>query len=123
MYALAVPLRRRLAYIAASVIAGSGMFAGHTIAQRTSDPTIANWIGIGGWIVAGIAAVLIDRTVPARAVGLASLALPLVWFGMLLVSEDNALWMAGLAFLLAFAMVSGVSAGATKFLFRLTTRT
>ena len=65
---------------------------------------------------------LIDRTEPPRAVEFASLALPLVWFGMLLVSEDNNLWLLGLAALAVFALLAGLAAGATRFAFRLAGR-
>jgi hypothetical protein len=116
-----MPIRRRLAYIAASVIAAAGMMGGHALAAAAGadGSAAAQWMGILSWVVAGIVAVLIDRTVPARAVGFASLALPLVWFGMLLVSEDRSLWMLGLAFIFFFALVAGLAAGGTKLLFRL----
>lgn len=117
-----MPIRRRLSYIAASVIAAAGMMGGHALAAAAGaeGSVAAQWMGILAWVVAGVAAVLIDRTVPARAVGFASLALPLVWFGMLLVSEDRSLWMLGLLFIFFFALVAGLSAAGTKLLFRLT---
>lgn len=119
-------LRRRLAYIAASVIAAAGMMSGHWLAGAAraegAESPAAQILGIASWLVAGVAAVLIDRTVPPRAVAFASLALPLVWFGMLLVSEDNNLWLLGLAALAVFALLAGLAAGATKLAFRLAGR-
>jgi hypothetical protein len=124
---LAVPIRRRLAYVAASVIAAAGMFVGDGLGDAAreagGESLAAAIIGIGSWIVAGIAAVLLDRTVPARAVGFASLGLPLVWFGATVVSDDRSLWWAGLLLLGAFAALAALSAAATKLLFRVTERT
>jgi hypothetical protein len=125
MYALSVPLRRRLAYIAASLIAAAGMISGHAIAGAAANDggsSAAQWIGVLSWVAAGIAAVLIDRSVPARAAGFASLALPLVWFGMLLVSEEHTLWMLGLVAMAVFGLIAGLSAGAMKLLFRVIAR-
>lgn len=125
MYALSVPIRRRLAYIAASVIAAAGMMGGHALAgaaEAEGGSIAAQWIGVLSWVAAGVTATLIDRTVPARAVGFASMALPLVWFGMLLVSEENNLWLLGLAAMAVFGLIAGLSAGATKLLFRLMAR-
>lgn len=123
---LNVPLRRRLSYIAASVIAAAGMMGGHWLAGAAraegAESPFAQGLGILSWAVAGILAVLIDRTVPARAVAFASLALPLVWFGMLLVSEENSLWLLGLAVMAVFALIAGLSAAATKLAFRLAGR-
>lgn len=121
---LNVPIRRRLSYIAASVIAAAGMMGGHALAGASGaeGSAIAEWMGILSWAAAGVAAVLIDRTVPARAVGFASMALPLVWFGMLLVSEDRSLWFMGLLFIGLFALVAGLSAAGTRLLFRLAAR-
>lgn len=99
------------------------MIAGHALAgaQRASgeESPLAPALGLLSWVAAGIVAVLIDRTVPARAVGFASLALPLVWFGMLLVSEDNSLWLLGLAALVVFALIAAASAWATGAVLRL----
>ena len=112
-------LRRRLAYVAASAIAAAGMFAGHAMGRAAADgSSAADLIGILSWVAAGVVAVLIDRSVPPRAVGVASLALPLVWFGGLLVSEGVGLWLAGLALLLIFAVLAGASAAAMKWLLR-----
>jgi len=118
-----VPLRRRLAYLSASLIAAAGMIAGHTVAGTSraagGESPLAPALGLLSWVAAGIVAVLIDRDVPARAVGFASLALPLVWFGMLLVSEDNSLWLLGLAALAVFALMAAASAWATRAVLRL----
>jgi hypothetical protein len=120
---LNVPLRRRLAYLSASLIAAAGMIAGHTVAGASraigGESQLAPALGLLSWVAAGIVAVLIDRDVPARAVGFASLALPLVWFGMLLVSEDNSLWLLGLAALAVFALIAAASAWATRAVLRL----
>ena len=114
-----VSLQRKFAYVAASVIAAGGMFAGHALGGPQSDSTIlANLVGILAWVVAGIVAVLIDRSVPPRAVGFASLALPLVWFGGLLVEEGMTFWLAGLALLALFALLAGASAAGTKWMLR-----
>jgi hypothetical protein len=114
-----VSLQRKIAYLAASAIAAGGMFAGHALGGPQSDSTIlANLVGILGWVVAGAAAVLIDRTVPPRAVAFASLGLPLVWFGGLLVEEGMAFWLLGLALLALFALLAGLSAAAVKWLLR-----
>lgn len=122
----AVSLRRKLSYIAASVIAGAGMMTGHWMAtaarQAGGESAIANSLGILSWVIAGAVAVLIDRSVPPRAVALASLALPLVWFGGLLVSEDRTMWLLGFVLLLVFALLAGVSAAAVKWLFKLSRR-
>lgn len=108
-----------MAYIAASVIAAGGMFTGHALGGPQSDSTaLANLIGILAWVVAGSVAVLIDRSVPPRAVGFASLALPLVWFGGLLVEEGMTFWLLGLALLALFALLAGVSAAGTKWMLR-----
>jgi len=108
-----------LSYIAASVIAAAGMMTGHAIGQGPDDTaTLANVIGVLSWVVAGIAAALIDRSVPPRAVGLASMALPLVWFGTLLVSEGVGLWFLGLLLIGAFALLAGTAAAGTKWLLR-----
>ena len=118
-----MPIRRRLAYIAASVIAATGMFAGHTLGKGSDDSSaVANLLGIGAWVVAGIVAVLIDRSVPARAVGFASLALPLVWFGTVLVSEGVGFWFLALLLIAVFALLAALSAAATRLLFRLIAR-
>ncbi|HUF24253.1 MAG TPA: hypothetical protein VMN81_09010 [Vicinamibacterales bacterium] len=115
-------LRRRLAYLSASLIAAAGMMAGHALAGAAraagEESQLAPALGLLSWVAAGIAAVLIDRTVPPRAVGFASLALPLVWFGMLLVSEDNSLWLLGLAALAVFALIAAASAAMTKAVIR-----
>lgn len=86
--------------------------AGHALARRYDDE--ANYVGVFSWVAAGVCAALIDRSVPARAVAVASLGLPLVWFGTLIVSEDHGLWMFGLAFLVFFAIIAGLSAAVTK---------
>ena len=118
-----MPIRRRLAYIAASVIAAVGMFAGHTLGKASDESTgLANLVAIASWVVAGVVAVVIDRTVPARAVGFASLALPLVWFGTVLVSEGVGFWFLALLLIAAFALLAGLSAAGTKLLFRLMAR-
>lgn len=126
MYASRVSFRRRLSYIAASVIAAAGMMSGHWLAGAAraegGESPVAQGLGIASWAVAGIVAALIDRTVPARAVAFASLALPLVWFGMILVSEENSLWLLGLAVMAVFALIAGLSAAATKLAFRLAGR-
>lgn len=112
-------LKRKIAYLAASVIAAGGMFAGHALGGPQSDSTLlANLVGILGWVVAGVTAVLIDRSVPARAVGFASLGLPLVWFGGLLVEEGVTFWLAGLVLLGVFAFLAGASAAGMKWLLR-----
>jgi len=79
--------------------------------------------GSVGWLVLALSlliipvvSVLIDRSVPPRAVGLASLALPLVWFGGLLVSEGVGFWVAALALLGVFALLAGASAAVMKWL-------
>ena len=99
---------------------------GHTLAasMRASgeEAAAAQVMGIAGWFVAGIAAVLIDRTVPARAVALASLALPLVWFGSIIVSDESGLWWLGLLAIAVFALMAGAAAAATSLLFRLSAR-
>jgi len=114
--------RRRLAYLAASVVAAAGMMTGHALGQAAhaagTSAAAAAAIGIGAWVAAGIAAVLIDRTVPARAVAVASIALPLVWFGTMIVSEERELWWVGLALLVLFAAVAGLAAAAAGFFFR-----
>jgi hypothetical protein len=116
-------IRRRLAYIAASVIAAAGMMVGDALGEAAraagTESYAAVFIGVGGWILAGIAAVLIDRTIPARAAGFASMALPLVWFGMLLVSDDRSLWFVGLLLICLFALVAGLAAAGAKLLLRL----
>lgn len=95
------------------------MFTGHAIGQGADDSAIAaNLIGVLSWAVAGVVAVLVDRSVPPRAVGFASLALPLVWFGGLLVSEGVGFWFLALALLGAFAVLAGASAAFTKWLLR-----
>lgn len=112
-------LKRKIAYVAASVIAAGGMFAGHALGGPQSDSTVlANLVGILGWVVAGVTAVLIDRSVPPRAVGFASLGLPLVWFGGLLVEEGMTFWLAGLVLLGVFAVLAGASAAGTKWMLR-----
>lgn len=115
-------MRRRLAYVAASVIAAAGMMSGHAMADSAraagGESPFAQALGILCWVAAGIAAVLIDRTVPARAVAFASLALPLVWFGAIIVSDQRELWWVGLVVLVLFALVAGLAAAATGFLFR-----
>lgn len=117
-----MPVRRRLAYLSASLIAAFGMMGGHRLAGASraagEDSPLAQGLGILSWVAAGIVAVLIDRTVPARAVGFASLALPLVWFGMILVSEDNSLWLLGLAALVIFALIAAASAWVTAAVLR-----
>ncbi len=119
MYSFPVSLKRKMAYVAASVIAAGGMFAGHALGgPETASTTLANLVGILAWVVAGSAAVLIDRSVPPRAVGLASLGLPLVWFGGLLVEEGMTFWLAGLALLAVFALLAGASAAGTKWMLR-----
>ena len=121
-----MPLRRRLAYIAASVIAAAGMMSGHWLAEASRaagrESPLAQSLGVLSWVVAGAVAALIDRTVPAHAVGVASLALPLVWFGMILVSEPNGLWLLGLGAMAVFALIAGLSAAATKAALRLAAR-
>lgn len=97
-------------------LAGSARAAG-------DESALAQGLGLFSWVIAGVVAVLIDRTVPARAVAFASLALPLVWFGGLLVAEDNTLWIFGLVALTVFALAAGLSAGATKLLLRSRGRT
>lgn len=117
MYPFGVPWRRRLSYLAASVIAAVGMFTGHAMGQGPDESAgVAQLVGILSWVAAGIVAVLIDRSVPPRAVGFASLALPLVWFGGLLVSEGVGFWLAALALLGVFALLAGVSAAVMKWL-------
>lgn len=117
MYAFGVPWRRRLSYLAASVIAAAGMFTGHAMGRGADDTAgTAHLVGIFSWVAAGIVAVLIDRSVPPRAVGFASLALPLVWFGGLLVSEGVGFWFAALVLLGAFALLAGASAAIMKWL-------
>ena len=117
MYPLVVPWRRRLSYLAASVIAAAGMFAGHAMGQGPDEAAgAAQLVGILSWVAAGVVAVLIDRSVPPRAVGFASLALPLVWFGGLLVSEGVGFWVAALALLGVFALLAGASAAVMKWL-------
>ncbi len=119
VYALRVPLKRKLAYLAASLIAAGGMFTGHALGASASDTSdAANLIGILSWVVAGVIAVLIDQSVPPRAVGFASLGLPLVWFGGLLVSEGVGLWLAGLVILGLLALLAGVSAAGMKWILR-----
>ena len=100
------------------------MMGGHALAGAAADQggsVAAQWIGVFSWVVAGVVAVLIDRTVPARAVGFASMALPLVWFGMLLVSDENNLWLLGLIAMAVFGLIAGLSAAATKLILRLVT--
>ena len=117
LYPFPVSLKRKIAYVAASVIAAGGMFAGHALGGPESESTtLANLLGILAWVVAGIVAVLIDRSVPARAVGFASLGLPLFWFGGLLVEEGMTFWLAGLALLGLFALLAGTAAAGTKWL-------
>ena len=115
--------RRWAAYAAASVIAAAGMMAGHALAAaaRASghESLLAQALGIFAWVVAGAAAVLIDRTVVARTVAAASAALPLIWFATL----DNPLWLPGLAALALFAILAGLSAALTKRAFRAGGRT
>ena len=119
VYALLVPLKRKLAYLAASLIAAGGMFTGHALGGPGSETSgAADLIGILSWVVAGVIAVLIDRSVPPRAVGFASLGLPLVWFGGLLVEEGMTFWLAGLALLGVFALLAGASAAGTKWMLR-----
>ena len=119
-------MRRRLAYVAASVIAAGGMMSGHALAESAraagTESALAQALGIVCWIVAGIVAVLIDRAVPARAVAFASIALPLVWFGTIIVSDQRGLWWIGLLVLVIFALVAGLAAAATSFLFRMAAR-
>ena len=114
--------RRRLCYLAASAIAAAGMMTGHWMAGAAraagEESALAQGLGLVSWVIAGVAAVLIDRSVPPRAVAFASLALPLVWFGGLLVSEEGTVWILGLIALAVFALVAGLSAGATKRLLR-----
>ena len=117
VYAFGVTWRRRLSYLAASLIAAAGMFTGHAMGQGPAEsPGPAHLVGILSWVAAGIVAVLIDRSVPPRAVGVASLALPLVWFGGLLVSEGVGFWFAALVLLGVFALLAGASAAVTKWL-------
>jgi hypothetical protein len=117
-----VSFRRKLAYVAASVISGAGMMLGHNWAEAAraagGEAPAAQWLGVGSWVIAGVVAALIDRTAPARAIGFASLALPLVWFGMTLVSEGNALWVVALLMMLFFGLLTGLSAAATQRLLR-----
>ena len=123
MYPSRVPLRRRLAYIAASLIAAAGMIVGDSLGEAARRADGESWaaalIGIGSWTVAGVVGVLIDRTVPARAIGLASTALPLLWFGGLIVSEEKSLWWAGIVLIAVFGLIASLSAAATKLVFRL----
>jgi hypothetical protein len=119
LYPLDVSLKRKLASLAASLIAAGGMFTGHALGGSGSDSTLAaNLVGILSWVVAGVTAVLIDRSVPPRAVGFASLGLPLVWFGGLLVSEGVGFWLLGLVMLGLFALLAGASAAGTRWMLR-----
>lgn len=122
MYACAVPVRRRLAYLSASLVAAAGMMAGHALAGAAraagSESQLAPALGLLAWVAAGIVAVLIDRTVPARAVGVAALALPLVWFGTRLASDGNSLWLLGLGALAVFALIAAASAAVTRAVLR-----
>jgi hypothetical protein len=126
VYALSVSLTRKLAYVAASVIAAAGMMGGHSLAASLraagNEADLAQVLGIAGWVVAGIAAVLIDRTVPPRAVAFASLALPLVWFGSIIVSDESALWWLGLLAIIVFALIAGLAAYVTSLAFRIAAR-
>lgn len=118
----AVSLRRKLSYVAASVIAAAGMMTGHWMASAAReagrDSAFAGALGILSWAIAGIAAVLIDRSVPPRAVALSSLALPLVWFGMIIVSEENTMWLIGLLLIGLFALLTWAAAAGTRWLLR-----
>ncbi len=102
------------------------MMGGHTLAAAMraagEDSALAQGMGIAGWIAAGTVAVLIDRTVPARAVAFASLALPLVWFGSIIVSDESGLWWLGLLVIAVFALIAGAAAAATSLLFRVSAR-
>jgi len=117
-----VSFRRRLCYLAASAIAAAGMMTGHWMANTAraagAESVLAGALGIVSWVLAGIVAVLIDRSVPPRAVALSSLALPLVWFGMVIVSEENTLWLLGLLLLGLFALLTWTAAAATRWLLR-----
>jgi hypothetical protein len=117
-----VSIRRRLAYVAASVIAAAGMMTGHWMANSAraagGESAFAGSLAILSWVLAGVVAVLVDRSVPPRAIALASLALPLVWFGMILVSEDRTLWFLGLLLIALFAVLTWLSAAATRWLLR-----
>jgi len=118
----AVSFRRKLSYIAASVIAAAGMMTGHWMANAAraagTDSALAGALGIVSWALAGIIAVLIDRSVPPRAVALSSLALPLVWFGMIIVSEENTMWLIGLLLIGLFALLTWAAAAGTRWLLR-----
>jgi hypothetical protein len=121
-YASRVSLKRRLAYVAASTIAAAGMMTGHWMANAAraagEESLVAGSLAIASWFVAGIAGALIDRSAPPRAIALASLALPLVWFGAILVSEDKTLWFLGLLALVVFALFTWTAAVATRWLLR-----
>lgn len=121
-YASRVSLKRRIAYVAASTIAAAGMMTGHWMAnaalQAGGESVVAGSLAIVSWFVAGVVAALIDRSAPPRAVALSSLALPLVWFGMILVSEDRSLWWLGLIALAVFALFTWSAAAATRWLLR-----
>ena len=95
---------------------------GHWMANAAraagGESSIAGSLAIVSWFVAGTVAVLIDRSAPPRAIALSSLALPLVWFGMILVSEESGLWFLGLLMLVVFAMFTWSAAAATRWLLR-----
>lgn len=123
MYAAGVTTRRWLACAAASLIAAAGMMTGHALAAAAraagEESAVAQGLGVASWVVAGAAAVLIDRDVPAQAVAAASVVLPLVWFATL----ENPLWLLGLAAMTLFALIAGLSAAVTKFACRAARRT
>ncbi|MEX2272526.1 MAG: hypothetical protein WD690_13730 [Vicinamibacterales bacterium] len=98
------------------------MMSGHALAASAraagGESQLAPALGIVSWVVAGIAAVIIDRTIPVRFVGAASVVLPLIWFATLLAKDGNPLWPAAGAAIMLFGLLAGLSAGATHWLLR-----
>ena len=96
----------------------TGHWMANSAREAGGESAFAGSLAILCWVVAGVVAILIDRSVPPRAVAIASLALPLVWFGMILVSEDRSLWFLGLLLIALFAFLTWLSAAATRWLLR-----
>lgn len=90
------------------------MMSGHALAASAraagGESQIAPALGIISWVVAGVVAVLIDRTVPGLIVAAASVVLPLIWLATL----DNPIWLLGLAAMAVFAMIAGGAAAAAR---------
>jgi hypothetical protein len=122
MYPSVVTLRRWSAFATATGIAAAGMMGGRALAGAARDAgtesSLAAVIAILGWVCAGMAAVVIDRSIPAAAAGAASAVLPILWFATL----ENRIWALGLGAIAVFALMAGLSAAVTRRVLRVASR-